>query len=142
MTRLYPVLEQIVPGADLDPAVGAALARIAEAHPALSPLLDYACVDPAQIAIEVGMVYPYEEDGADDLNEIDFGPVEWFEPAVGLNAVRQALNAVRADPQSLARALYDPTLRPEAVIADLEALEQTLLLAQQQETRFHFVIEN
>ncbi len=142
MTRLYPVLEQAAADDEFAPDLGAALARIAEAHPALAPLLDYACVDPAQIAIEVGMVYPYEEDGADDLNEIDFGPAEWFEPAVGLVAVRLALDAVRADPQSLARALYDPTLRPEAVIADLEALEQTLLLAQQHETRFHFVLEN
>lgn len=140
ITRLYPVLEH--PSGDaLDPAIGSSLARVAEAHPALAPLLDFACVDPAQIAREVGMVYPYEEDGEDDLSEIDFGPAEWFEPAAGLAAVRQAIHAVRADPPSLARALYDPGLRPEAVLADLEAIAQTLLLAQQRETRFHLVME-
>ena len=141
MTRLYPVLEHPVAGHELGPTVGAALARIAEAHPALAPLLDFAAVDPIEIALAVGMVSPHDEDGADDLREIDFGPAEWFEPAAGLAAVHSALQAVRSDPQSLARALYDPGLRPEAVIADLEAVEQALLLAQQHETRFHLVTE-
>ena len=117
---------------------GRALARAAEAHPALEPLLDFLAADPGQIAREVGMVYPYEEDGADDLAEIDFGPAEWFEPAAGLAAVRRALEAVRADPDSIKAAVYDPGLRAADVIADLEALERALGSAQQAEARFHF----
>ena len=85
-----------------------------------------------------GWSRPHEEDGADDLAEIDFGPAEWFEPSAGLAAVRQALAAVRDDPRSVAAAIYDPGLRAEDVIADLEAIEQVLVLAQQRETRFHF----
>ena len=81
-TRLYPVLEHPVVGFTF--TAGSALARIVEAHDDLSPLLDFHAPDPAQIAIEVGMVYPYEEDGADDLAELDLGQPEWHEPAVGL----------------------------------------------------------
>jgi hypothetical protein len=111
-----------------------------EAHPALETLTDFVSVDPVQIALAVGMVYPYEEDGAEDLGEIDFGLPEWHEAALGLAAVRRALDAVRDEPGSIAAAIYDPGLRPEDVIADLEALERALLLAQQHETRFHFAL--
>ena len=109
-----------------------------EAHPDLAPLTDFVSVDPTQIAIAVGMVYPYEEDGPDDLQDIDFGPPDWYEAVLGLAAVRHALAAVRAEPGGIAAAIYDPGLRPEDVLADLEAIERTLLLAQQHETRFHF----
>ncbi|MBV9850208.1 MAG: hypothetical protein JO250_11085, partial [Armatimonadetes bacterium] len=66
---------------------------------------------------------------------------EWFEAWVGLAAVQGALAAVRQDPYSLARAVYDPGLRAEDVLADLVAIERGLLLAQQQETRFRFVTD-
>ena len=135
-----PILEQPVPGFESSHAPGTALARVVEAHPDLVALTDFVSVDPAQVALAVGMVYPYEEDGADDLQEIDFGPADWYEPALGLAAVRCALDAVRAEPGGIAAALYDPSLRPEAVIADLEAIERALLLAQQHETRFHFTL--
>ncbi len=68
-TRIFPILETPVDGIPDDPAVGLALARVIEAHPALIPLLDFCAVDPHQIAVEVGMVYPYEEDGLEDLEE-------------------------------------------------------------------------
>jgi len=116
-----------------------ALARIVEAHPALVPLLDFCAIDPAQIALAVGMVYAWEEDGQNDLAEIDFGQDDWFEPSAGLAVVQRALLAVRSDPASIAQAIYDPGLRAENVTLDLEALEQALLTAQQQETRFHFL---
>ena len=140
-TRLYPVLEHAAADSAGPPGLGLALARIVEAHPALAPLLDFQTVDPREIALAVGMVSPHEEDGADDLAEIDFGPAEWFEPSAGLAAVRPALRAVRDDPRSLAAALYDPGLRPDDVLADLEAIEQVLVLAQQHETRFHFLLD-
>ena len=138
--RLYPVFEH--PFEDGASDAGMALARVVEAHPALAPLMDFHSPDPAQIAREVGMVYPYEEDGEDDLEEIDFGPEEWFEPSIGLAAVRQALDAVRADPGSIAAAIYAPGLRPAAVLADLEVMEQALVYAQQHETRFRLALSS
>ncbi len=136
--NFIPVLEQRVPGFDSSAVPGSALARVVEAHPDLEALTDFVSVDPTQMAVAVGMVYPYEEDGAEDLQDIDFGPPDWYEPALGLAVVRRALDAVRAEPGGIAAAIYDPSLRPEEVIADLEAIERALLLAQQHETRFHF----
>lgn len=138
--RFYPVLEQPVACFDKDSLAGTALARVVEAHPGLAILMDFVSVDPTQIALAVGMVYPYEEDGAEDLQDIDFGPMEWYEAILGLAVVRRALNAIRQEPDSIAAAIYDPGLRPEDVITDLEAIERALLLAQQHETRFHFAL--
>ena len=87
------------------------------------------------------MVYPYEEDGSDDLDELDFGPSEWFEPPAGLAALERATAALRDAPESLAAVLYDPALRPADVLADLDALTQALRAALQQETRFHFLLD-
>ena len=138
--RLYPVLETPIPSLPADDtAVGFALARVAEAHPVLADLLDFCAVDPHQIAVEVGMVYLYEEGGLDDLDDLKFEPMEWFEPVAGLAAVERALSAVRDEPQSLAAAIYDPGLRPADVLADLEAVKALLQAALQHETRFHFV---
>ena len=139
-TRLYPVLEHPVEGFTF--TAGAALARVIESHDDLSPLLDFHAPDPAQIAIEVGMVYPYEEDGAEDLAELDLGQPEWHEPAVGLAAVRYALSAVRDRPESIAEAIYDPGLRPQDVLADLKALEAALESARQHETRFRLAMDD
>ena len=83
-------------------------------------------------------MYPYEEDGLEDLDELDFGPDEWFEPSAGLAVLDRAIAAVRDDPQSLAAAIYDPGLRPADVLADLEAIAAGLEAARQHETRFHF----
>ncbi len=138
LTRLYPIFEAPWPGLADDPSVGSALARVIAAHPALAPLLDFCAVDPRQIAVQVGMVYPYEEDGLEDLDELDFGPDEWFEPSAGLAVLNRAIAAVRDAPESLAAAIYDPTLRPDAVLADLEAITALLEAARQHETRFHF----
>lgn len=140
-TRIYPVLEHTIGGPTESEKSGIALARIIEAHPALVPLLDFYSADPMEIAVAVGMVSPHEEDGEDDLNEIDFGPEEWFEPSAGLTAVRQALDTLRNDPQSIQRVLYAPDLHPKDVIADLEAIEQALQMALQHETRFHFALD-
>lgn len=138
-SRLRLLLEHPQDGPDAPPSSFPALARIIEAHSALSPLLDFCATDPAQIALAVGMVYPAEEDGQDDLSEIDFGQDDWFEPLAGLAAVERALAAVRRDPLSIAAALYDPGLRSEDVLADLEGVARALQMAQQQETRFHFL---
>lgn len=134
------MLEQPVAGFESSASPGKALARVVEAHPALALLTDFVSVDPTQIALAVGMVYPYEEDGAEDLQDIDFGPPEWYEAVLGLTVVRRALDAIRAEPGSIAAAIYDPGLRPEDVLADLEAIERALFLAQQHETRFYFAV--
>ncbi len=113
------------------------LARVLESHPALTPLLDFAAPDPVQIARTLGLLGPHDDE--DELDGIDLGAPEWFEPVAGLPAIRQALRAITAAPESLASVLYDPSLRPADVLADLEFLERTLLLAQQHEPRFRFV---
>lgn len=140
-SSLYPVLEHPIAGFDVTLVSGKALARAVEAHPALMPLLDFYSADPAEIAAEVGMLSPHDPEDADDLREIDLGPEEWFEPTAGLIAVRQALTALRENPKSLAAAVYDPSLRPAHIVADLEGIEGVLLLAQQHETRFHFALD-
>jgi hypothetical protein len=132
---LYPVLEHPIEGLDVRTVSGHALARVVELHPALMALLDFYSADPAEIASELGMISPHD---AEDLNELDLGPEEWFEPTAGLVTVRQAREVLVADPGSLAAAVYDPRLRPADVITDLEAIERVLLQAQQHETRFHF----
>jgi hypothetical protein len=140
--RLYPVTERPLENTSEGHAVGKALARVVEAHSALVDLMDFCPADPVQIALEVGMVSPLEDGDLDDLREIDLGEPEWYEASAGLPMVRQALSALRRAPESVRAAIYDPGLEPEDVIADLEAIEQTLLAAQQQETRFHFRMED
>jgi hypothetical protein len=137
--RFYPVFETPNDDLAMNADSGFALARVVEAHPVLVLLLEFCAVDPLQIALAVGMVYPYEEGGLDDLSEIDFGPMEWFEPVAGLAAVERAIAAVRDDPHSLAAAIYDPGLTAAAVLSDLEAIAGMLRKAQQHETRFHFL---
>lgn len=133
------VLEHPEAQASVPHGEGRALARLVEAHDALAPLLDFCATDPAQIALAVGMVYAGEEDGQDDLHEIDFGQDEWFEPAAGLAAVQRARLVLEQDPRSIAAALYDPSLRPEDITADLQSLAQGLDVAVHHETRFHFL---
>ncbi len=136
---IHPVFETPINALAENTSIGYALARVIEAHPDLAPLLDFCAVDPHEIAVAVGMVYPYEEGGLEDLDDLDFGPPEWFEPVAGLSVLARATAAVRDHPESLAAAIYDPTLRPADVLADLEALGSLLEAARQQETRFHFV---
>ena len=116
---------------------GQCLAELMERLPALGPLRDFECADPRQIARQVGMVYPLEEDGDADLAEIDFGPDDWFEPAAGLSVVRLALNELRTNPGIVADAVYDPRLSAADAVRALEGLQALLVSAQQQETRFH-----
>ena len=130
------------PVEDAEAVSGAALARVVEAHPDLEPLLDFVEADPAEIAHAVGMLSPHEEDAEADLADLDMGEAAWYEPSAGLAAVGRALAAVRAAPQTIAAAIYDPGLRPADVLADLEAIVRVLDMARQHETRFHFVLED
>ena len=135
--QLYPIFETVFPDAAGAHTAGFALGRAAEAHPDLAPLLDFCAVDPREVAVAVGMVYPYEEGGLDDLDDLDFGPPEWYEPSAALPVLRRAAAALRARPESLAAAIYDPSLRPADVLMDLDALVDLLEAARQHETRFH-----
>ncbi|MDQ2686915.1 MAG: hypothetical protein M3Y28_03505 [Armatimonadota bacterium] len=137
MTTIRPVLEHPIESPAPASETCRFLARVIEAHPALTPLLDFAEPDPMQIARAVGLLGP--DDSEDDLDGIVLGTPEWFEPGAGLTAVHHALRALTAAPESLASALYDPTLRPADVLADLEFLERALLVARQHETRFRLV---
>ncbi len=140
--RIYPMLEHPISGVDVPVLAGEYLARVVDAHPVLAELLDYSSTDPVEIAREIGMVFPGEEDAEEDLAEIDLGPRDWYEPSAGIAAVHHALTELRRDPGSLARAIYDPELQPADVIADLESIEKVLVMAQEYETRFHFVVED
>ncbi|MGO8672191.1 MAG: hypothetical protein ACLQVD_12600 [Capsulimonadaceae bacterium] len=146
--RVYPVFEH-APAAptgapavenSYPPSAGTALATLLDFHPELEPLLDFCADDPIDIARAVGMIYPGEEDAEEDLAGIDFGQLEWHEATAGLAAVHHAARALQCDPDSVARVLYDPHLRPADVIADLIALENVLEIAQQHEIRFQLRI--
>lgn len=138
--RIYPVLEN--PVAEIEPAAasGYALAQVVERLPILTPLLDFYSADPLQIAQEIGVSSPLDEHDLEDLREIDFGPGDWYEASAGLIAVQNALDTLRKQPETLSTALYNPRLRTEDVIADLEEIERVLLQALQHEGRFHFLI--
>lgn len=136
--KFYPVLEHPVEGVELPGREGAALARVIEWQPELSALLDFYDADPAEIAREVGLLTTFDE--PEDLADVDLGGHEWFEAPAGLAAVRRALEFVRKDPASIRRAIYEPDISADDVIADLAAIERTLEQAQQQETRFYFAL--
>ena len=137
--HLIILLERKIAESDLAHDQGMALARVVEAHPALEPLLDFAPPDPKEIARQVGMTSAQDPDDEADLEAIDLGPVEWFEPSAGLAAVTQALDAVRTRPESIAAAIYEPGLMAADVIRDLQILESQLQQAQSHETRFRFL---
>ena len=139
--RLTVVLERpVTDGAERGAQPGAALGRVVQAHPALEPLLDFVGPDPIQMAALLGVSYAHDPEDMADLTEIDFGPPEWHEATAGLAVLRVALNAVRAAPGSIAAATDDPGLRPEDVLADMEDLERSLLLALRHETRFRLTL--
>ena len=138
-SRIVPVFESPLPEAEIPEGSGSALARIADYHPDIPALMDFCHADPLEIARQVGMTSLTDEYDEEDLAEIDFGLGEWYEPQAGLVAVQHALNAIRASPDSIRRAVYDPGLRAEDVITDLEQLEKSLLIAQQHEIRFRFI---
>jgi hypothetical protein len=102
--------------------------------------LDFYSADPLQIAREIGVSSPLDPGDEDDLLEIDFGPEDWYEASGGLAAVQTALETLRKEPAAISAALYNPRLRAEDVIADLEEIERVLLEALQNEGRFHFLI--
>lgn len=137
-SRLYPILENSTVDA-VDEGVGRSLAKVIEVHPDLEPLLDFYGPDPIEMAHEIGMVHPLEEDGDDDLTGIDFGPDEWHEASVGVTVVQRALDGLRADPSSIGRYLYDPTLRQEDVVDDLSAILAALEDARDREIRFRLI---
>jgi len=138
--KFYAVLERPVKGGEIAEKRGVALARVIEWHPELSALLDFYDADPMQIAREVGMLTSHDNP-EEDLEGVDLGGHEWFETQAGLAAVRRALEAVRNDPASIRRAIYEPDIGASDVIADLEAIEGLLEAARQQETRFYFALE-
>jgi len=133
---IYPVLEDAPVDAPRPQNPGVSLAKIVETHPDLDDLLDFFSPDPVEMAYEIGMVHPQEEDSADDLAEIDFGAWEWHEASTGIAVIERALTALRADPSSISRHLYDPALSQDDVIADLESMLLILEDARDREVRF------
>ena len=108
------------------------------------------------VSVNFGGTSPHAGvDGTDEGNSL-FGPlgqfvtgdsgVEWHEPVEGLTVVGAILGKLRSG----ARVAFDPDFDffgdeqgdvAEAVMDDLEALEQILAVAQRQQTRFRLVIE-
>lgn len=120
------------------PTPASTLAAVVEYVPVLSALLDFYAADPIDIAQQVGMVAPDDEDDLAELRDIEFDPGEWYEASVGVASVRKAITALTEDPDILSRALYDPSLTQQQVLEELTEIERALLEAQQHERRFHF----
>jgi len=134
---LTVVLERPIDGAT--PAAPApTLAAVIEYVPVLSALLDFYAADPIDIAQQVGMVAPDDEDDLAELQDIEFDRGEWYEASAGLAAVRKAVKTLTEDPDVLSRALYDPSLPQQRVVDELTDIERALVEAQQYERRFHF----
>jgi len=138
---IYPVLEDATAEAARPLNAGAALGKIVDAHPDLEGLLDFVSPDPIAMAHEIGMVHPQEEDADDDLADIDFGAWEWHEASTGIAVVERALSALRSEPSSISRYLYDPALKQADVIADLETMLSILEDARHREVRFRLHAE-
>ncbi|MBV9851538.1 MAG: hypothetical protein JO250_17865 [Armatimonadetes bacterium] len=150
---LYPVLEHEVAGYDATAVVGKAFAHAVYNWPipALVALGDFFSVSPEEVASLAGYYLPGDEDAEEGEGGAagrkpappDFQPPAeaWYEPTAGLNAVREALRALREAPASVTAGLNTRKNRVEWVISDLEAVERVLLLAQEQEVRFHFAMD-
>jgi hypothetical protein len=102
-------------------AGGERLDKVATAR-GLATLSQFVSIDPGEAAELTGL----------DPDELGLPPVEWFDPAAGLAAVRALAGLLRAEPKVVPKGA--------AVLADLEAVEQELAAAQQRKARFHFCL--
>ena len=100
-------------------AGGERLDKVATAR-GLATLNQFISIDPEEAAELSGM----------DPDELGLPPLEWFDPAAGLAAVRALAALLRAEPKVVPKGA--------ALLADLAAVEQELTAAQQRKARFHF----
>ena len=68
-----------------------------------------------------------------DADDPALEPEQWFEPAVGLAAVRAAVGYLESNPKALAKVRV-------AVLDDLKDVEQELILAEVERVPFHFCL--
>ena len=152
-TSLYPVLERDVVGYDASAVIGKALCH-AVYHcdvPEVVALDAFFSVSPQELASLAGFYLPGDDLSDHEDTELkplkpappDFQPPAeaWYEPAVGLRAVSEALKALRDASPLIDGQLEAGKNRTDWVITDLEAVEKVLTLAQEHEVRFHFAMD-
>jgi hypothetical protein len=100
---------------------GERLDKVAAAR-GLATLNQFVSIDPEEAAELSGL----------DPEELGLPPLEWFDPAAGLAAVRGLAALIRAEPKVVPKGA--------ALLADLEAVEQELAAAQQRKARFRFCL--
>jgi hypothetical protein len=105
-------------------ALGAAVDRLDKVASSrrLATLGQFVSIDPEEAAELTGL----------DPDELGLPPLEWFDPAAGLAAVRALAGLLRDDP----KAVRDGA----ALLADLEEVERELAAAQRRRARFHFCL--
>lgn len=88
----------------------------------LATLNQFVSIDPEEAAELSGM----------DPDELGLPPLEWFDPAAGLAAVRALAALLRTEPKVVPGAA--------ALRAELETVERELTAAQQRNARFRFCL--
>ncbi len=86
----------------------------------LTLLSEFHSVDPEQAAEMFDM----------DPEEMDLPPLQWFDSAKGVAAVRGFITLLRENPKAVAKT-------PE-ILEDLQQIEQELLAGSKQKAKFHF----
>lgn len=142
----YPTFEHEVAGSDAFIVNGKALAHAVYNWdvPALAALAGYFSISPYEAAAMAGFRLPNDPDPDPELEPIPPDAVRppaeaWYEPEAGLSAVRAALQAL-CD-QAILTEIDTAVYKVEWVVQELEAAELELLLAQQQQVRFHFAVD-
>ncbi len=67
------------------------------------------------------------------LDRSELPKERWFPPAAGLETVRALLKSLRAGKVDVER--------PDAVVRDLEGIQQILVMAEKAKTGFHVAID-
>jgi hypothetical protein len=88
----------------------------------LATLGQFHSIDPDEAGEKFGM----------DPEEMGLPPLQWFEPAKGLAAVRPLIPLLRENPKAVPRS--------SEVLSELEAVEQELVAASKHKAKFHFCL--
>lgn len=129
---LYVKLERDLAGVDPLAIDGKSLARAqfvldrVAAAAQLPTIRAMLCAD-RQEAID------FLEDIGVDPDEVKLDEEKWYPPAEGRRCVHGLLAHLREVPDQVAQS--------ERVIADLEAMDKVLRVAEQQQVRFHFALD-
>lgn len=135
---VYAVLSKEVPGFDVTSTPGKALAAVLfEEGSFLTPLMRFSSDDEKYLTDFIA------DQTGQDPSEIEVPPEEWFDPEEGLQVLRPLLEQVRveAHPAVGAFANWEDAEFTGALADDLASLEAALVLAQDQQARFHLAVD-